>query len=234
MTEEIIFEAYLSISQNKFEIYLLDKKNLNNIYKEEVKIKNDTNQIDYNLLSYFLDKNIFKIEKLIGKFLKNIVVIIENINILNFSIGMKKKNYDALINKKSLESALTELKSIFKENYQNNKIMHIVINRYLIDGVNISSFDEQINGNDVYIEVNFISVPQFLIREINNILGKYQIKTDQYLDKNYILSVFKENSLSLSVAAFKIKNGQNENEVTLIPKSIEKKGFFEKFFQLFS
>ena len=234
MTEEIIFEAYLSISQNKFEIYLLDKKNLINIYKEEVKIKNDTNQIDYNLLSNFLDKNIFKIEKLIGKFLKNIVVIIENINILNFSIGMKKKNYDALINKKSLESALTELKSIFKENYQNNKIMHIVINRYLIDGVNISSFDEQINGNDVYIEVNFISVPQFLIREINNILGKYQIKTDQYLDKNYILSVFKENSLSLSVAAFKIKNGQNENEVTLIPKSIEKKGFFEKFFQLFS
>ncbi len=234
MTEEIIFEAYLSISQNKFEIYLLDKKNLNNIYKEEVKIKNDSNQIDYNLLSNFLDKNIFKIEKLIGKFLKNIIVIIENTNILNFSIGMKKKNYDALINKKSLESALTELKGIFKENYQNNKIMHIVINRYLIDGVNISSFDEQINGNDVYIEVNFISAPQFLIREINNILEKYQIKTDQYLDKNYILSVFKGNPLSLSVVAFKIKNGQNENEVTLIPKSIEKKGLFEKFFQLFS
>jgi len=147
---------------------------------------------------------------------------------------MKKKNYDALINKKSLESALIELKGIFKENYQNNKIMHIVINRYLIDGVNISSFDEQINGNDVYIEVNFISAPQFLIREINNILEKYQIKTDQYLDKNYILSVFKGNPLSLSVVAFKIKNGQNENEVTLIPKSIEKKGFFEKFFQLFS
>ena len=234
MNEEIIFEAYLSISQNKFEIYLLDKKNLNNIYKEEVKIKNDSNQIDYNLLSNFLDKNIFKIEKLIGKFLKNIIVIIENTNILNFSIGMKKKNYDALINKKSLESALTELKGIFKENYQNNKIMHIVINRYLIDGVNISSFDEQINGNDVYIEVNFISAPQFLIREINNILEKYQIKTDQYLDKNYILSVFKGNPLSLSVVAFKIKNGQNENEVTLIPKSIEKKGLFEKFFQLFS
>ena len=133
-----------------------------------------------------------------------------------------------------MESALTELKGIFKENYQNNKIMHIVINRYLIDGVNISSFDEQINGNDVYIEVNFISAPQFLIREINNILEKYQIKTDQYLDKNYILSVFKGNPLSLSVVAFKIKNGQNENEVTLIPKSIEKKGLFEKFFQLFS
>ena len=40
MTEELSFEAYLSISQKKFEIYLLDKKNLKNIYKEEVYLEN--------------------------------------------------------------------------------------------------------------------------------------------------------------------------------------------------
>ena len=91
MTEELIFEVYLSISQKKFEIYLLDKKNLKNIYKEELILENDTGFIDYSLLSSFLDKNIFKIEKLIGNFLKNIVVIIENNQILNFSIGIKKK-----------------------------------------------------------------------------------------------------------------------------------------------
>ena len=33
MTEELNFEAYLSICQNKFEIYLFDKENLKNIYK---------------------------------------------------------------------------------------------------------------------------------------------------------------------------------------------------------
>ena len=91
MTEELSFEAYLSISQKKFEIYVLDKKNLKNVYKEELQIENGTNIIDYTLLSNFLDSNIFKIEKLIGEFLKNIVVIIENIEILNFSLGIKKK-----------------------------------------------------------------------------------------------------------------------------------------------
>ena len=40
MTEELSFEAYLGLSQKKFEIYLLDKKSLKNIYKEEVHLKN--------------------------------------------------------------------------------------------------------------------------------------------------------------------------------------------------
>ena len=91
MTKELSFEAYLSITHKKFGIYLLDKENLKNIYKQELDIDTDTDLIDYNLLSSFLDKNIFKIEKLIGKFLKSIVVIIENKQILNFSIGIKKK-----------------------------------------------------------------------------------------------------------------------------------------------
>ena len=91
MTEELSFEAYLSISQQKFEIYLFDKKKLKNIYKGELYLLDDLDQIDYNLLSSFLDKNIFKIEKLTGNFLKSVSLIIENPKILNFSIGIKKK-----------------------------------------------------------------------------------------------------------------------------------------------
>ena len=91
MTEELNFEAYLVISQKKFEIQLLDKKNLKNIFKEQTLIENYADLIDYNLLSSFLDETIFKIEKLIGKFLKNIFVIIENNKVLNSSLGIKKK-----------------------------------------------------------------------------------------------------------------------------------------------
>ena len=78
MTEESIFQVYLVISKKKFEIYLLDKQNLKNIYKQELYLENDTDLIDYSLLSSFLDKNIFKIEKLIGYFLKLKPFIEEN------------------------------------------------------------------------------------------------------------------------------------------------------------
>ena len=234
MTEELSFEAYLSLSHKKFEIYLLDKKSLKNIYKEEVYLENTSDLIDYNLLHSFLDKNIFKIEKLIGKFLRSIVVVIENNQTLNCSIGIKKKNYGEKIDKNNLESSLAELKDLFKENYQNYKIMHFVVNRCLIDGINYTSFDKEIIGEDMIIEVNFISISNILIKEISNVLEKYQIKIDRLFEKKYIKNLFEGEHLDLSLIAFKIQSGHNKNEITLVPKSIKKRGFFEKFFQLFS
>ena len=234
MTEKLNFEVYLSISEKKFEIYLLDKINLKNIYKEELYIENGKNSIDYNILNTFLDKNIFKIEKLIGHFLKNIFLIIENNQILNFSIGIKKINYGEKINKGYLESSLAELKDLFKENYQNNKIIHFIINRYLIDDVNYTSFDQEIDGDFMCVEAKFISLPSFLIKEISDVLAKYQIKIDGLFEKNYIQNLFEEQSLELSISAHKIKIGQNQNQISLVSKSYKKKGFFEKFFQLFS
>ena len=40
--------------------------------------------------------------------------------------------------------------------------------------------------------------------------------------------------LDLSLIASKMQSGHNQNEFALVPKSLKKKGFFEKFFQLFS
>ena len=234
MTDELSFEVYLSLSQKKFEIYLLDKKSLKNIYNEEVYLENDSDLIDYNLLNSFLDKNIFKIEKLIGNFLRSIVVIIENNQTLNCSIGTKKKNYGEKISKHYLESSLADLKDLFKENYQNSKIMHFIVNRCLIDGVNYTSFDEETDVEDICIEVRLISISNIFIKEISNVLENYQIKIDRLLEKKYIKSIFEGENLDLSIIAFKIQNGYNQNEIILVPKSQKIKGFFEKFFQLFS
>ncbi len=234
MNEKLNFEAYLSISQKKFEIYLLDKKNLKNIYKEELHLETNSNLIDYDLLSNFLDKNVFKIEKLIGNFLKSIVLIFNHDQILKFSIGIKKKNYGERINKYYLESSLTELKDLFKENYQNNKIIHFILDKYLIDGVNYNSFDEEIDGDHICVEAKFISVPNFLIKEISNVLEKYQIKIDHFIEWKYLQKFSYEETLDLSIIAYKIQNGLNQNEIALVKKSQKNRGFFEKFFQLFS
>ena len=54
---------------------------------------------------------------------------------------------------------------------------------------------------------------------------------------SYIKSFFDEESresLELFVMANKLNEGFNKNEIQLISKSRKNKGFFEKFFQLFS
>ena len=91
MIEEINLETFLHVSNNKYHIIVFDKKNFKNLYSEELIIYNESNIQDLSNLSKFLDKNIFRIEKIVGNFIKNIILIIENNETLQVNIGIKKK-----------------------------------------------------------------------------------------------------------------------------------------------
>ena len=89
MIEDTDFEIFLYISKNKYLIFVYDKNSLKNIYNKE--FKND-GEIEFNILSKFLDDNIYKIEKIIKNFVKNIILIIEDDKVLDVNISLKKKN----------------------------------------------------------------------------------------------------------------------------------------------
>ena len=234
MTEALEFETYLSISSKKFKIYLLDTKNLQNLYFEEKNFENNISISDLNNLEKFLDNNIFKIEKLIGKFVKNINLILDTEKFLRINISLKKNNYEQIITKKILENSLLELKDLFNESYQDYKIVHMLLVSYLIDGNHYSELKFDLSFKNLSLETQFIALPIKLVFEINKTLENYQIKIANYFDQNYIQSLFKGQNIDLSEMAYKSKFGFNNNEVSLIPKNIKKTGFFEKFFQLFS
>ena len=234
MIEEENFETYLSISPKKFEIFLFDKKNLKSLYKDKLELENKIDFLNLDNLSNFLDANIFKIEKLADNFIKNIFLIIESEKNSYVNICIKKKNYENLVNYKNLEIALTEVKDLFKENYQKQNIMHMIIKNYSVNGKNYSSFINDINGDYLSLEVNFISIPSNFELILDKILEKYQIRIDKFLDGKYLIEQTKDNKFELPNIANKIINGYNQNEVILVPKNLKNKGFFENFFQLFS
>ena len=77
-------------------------------------------------------------------------------------------------------------------------------------------------------------ISQNISNILSKVLQKYQIKIVRFLDQNYIENYFEDDLSELPEMIYRIKSGQNQNEVDLVPKNTEKKGFFEKFFQLFS
>ena len=95
MTDELDFETYLSISPKKYEIFLFDKKNLINLYKQSVEIKDTRSVIDLNYLSKFIEQNIFKIEKLNGNFIENITLIIEANDIIEELSNTKEEECES-------------------------------------------------------------------------------------------------------------------------------------------
>ncbi|MDA9789317.1 hypothetical protein N9C72_01930 [Candidatus Pelagibacter sp.] len=231
MTENSDFETFLYISKNKYQIFVYDKNNLKNLYHEE--IEND-NEIELNILSKFIDDNIYKIEKMIKNFIRNIILIVEDDKVLDIGISLKKKIYEKNIDQKQLENSLVEVKNIFKENYQDLIIMHMII----VEKENNFSLNNT-NYNDDYLilEVNFISIPNSFTFNFDKLLENHQIKIKCYMSSCYIKSFFdkeSKESMELFVMANKLNDGLNKNEVQLVSKVKENKGFFEKFFQLFS
>ena len=233
MIEDLDFETYLYISKDKFQIFVLNKKKLKNLYSQELKIDHQFDFKDLNILLNFLDKNIYKIEKLIGNFIKNIILIVENEKNLKINMGIKK-SYETSLKQKSFSSNLTELKDLFKKNYQDQTIMHMCIINYIIDGKRYSSFDTKLINDYFCIEVSFIAIDNKLVFALDDVLEKYQIKIKQYMCGNYINNFIGDTGDEISIIANKLRNGLNINEITIVPKHKENKGFFEKFFQLFS
>jgi len=234
MIEGIDFKTYLYISKDKLQLFVLDKKQLRNLYNQELKTNIDFNFFDFNNLSNFLDQNIYKIEKLVGNFIKNIILVIESDDNLTVNISIKKKNYDNSINQKFLENNLIELKDLFRENYQEQTIMHMIISNYIINGQKYPSFKSNLISDNLCLEVKFVSISNELVISLDKVLEKYQIKISQYMCGNYIKNFIEKDNNEISLVAYKLRNGYNEDEVNLVPKNTENKGFFEKFFQLFS
>jgi hypothetical protein len=168
---------------------------------------------------------------MIKNFIRNIILIIEDDKILDTVISFKKKNYDKKKYQKHLENTLVEVKDIFRENYQDQTIMHMIV---LDNDKNENNL--LINNDDDYLflEVNFISITNNLTFYFDKLLAIHQIEIKKYMSGKYIKSYIGEDLTKLSMMANKLNNGLNKNEVQLVSKNVQNTGFFEKFFQLFS
>ena len=66
------------------------------------------------------------------------------------------------------------------------------------------------------------------------IFEKFHISIKKIISAKYILDIFDLNELNECEMGLKISLGFNLNEVFVIKKDIENKGFFERFFNFFS
>jgi hypothetical protein len=231
MIEESHFETFLYISKNKYQIFVQDKDNLKIYTMKEIEVDD---QIELDNLSKFLDDNIYKIEKIVNRFIRNIILIIENEKILSTDISIKKNNYEKNTSQKYFETNLIEVKDIFKESYHDQIIMHMVIINKDKNDNSLIFDDSNINDNYFYLEVNFISILNSFTFIYEKLLKKHHIKIEKYMSGSYIKSFLNKEQSEFSIMANQLNNGLNKNEVKLVSKTPENRGFFERFFQLFS
>ena len=131
MTKKVDFQTYLYLNRNQFIIYVAEISTNEKIYSEKLTIEENSKELKFDKLEKFLNSNIFKIEKKLNNFIKDMYVILDSNEFHSIKLSIKKNNNGNLINSEALIHPLNDLKNLCQSNLQNKKIIHFLIEKYL-------------------------------------------------------------------------------------------------------
>ena len=232
MTEED-FETFMYIGTKKMLICVFSKIDSKILYKNESKILVLNNHIDENKIVNFLSENIFKIEKQLNQFINDISLIIDNNQFQLIDVSIKQNIYGEA-NKKNLLNLIKDLKNYIFDSYTDCTLIHYVVNHYLFDNNVLKNFNYSKKCDHLGLDTTFILLKKDEILFYQKIFEKFQILVNKIMSGKYIFHFFDSSEFNECEMGRKISSGFNPNEVFLFEKKIEKKGFFERFFNLFS
>ncbi len=234
MIREADFQTYLYLNNTQYIIYVTNNKTNEKIYSEKLAMEENSTELKFSKLDEFLDSNIFKIEKKLNSFIKDIYVILDSEEFHSIKLSIKKDNNGNLINSEALIHPLSDLKNLCQSNLLNKKIIHLIIEKYMIDNKFYTSLPENVKCNIFSLDTEFICLSKNLIENIEKTLKKYHISLIQILSASYV-EKFKDNTdNTIFTTTSRIISGHNSNEVLLTGKITKKQGFFERFFNFFN
>ena len=228
------FDAFLYLSSKKIILSINQIQNFKSIYKNEILLNGISDEIDHIKLDNFLNNNIFKVEKILDDFIKNINVLIETKDLFTVNISVKKNNHNKIIDIDSIIYLLNDAKNLCDKTIHGKKIIHILIDNYLVDDIKYYDLPDNLSCENFSLDLSFICLSNNFIKKIEEVLKRYQISINQLLSAAYVKKFIENKDVELFDIARRIINGYNKNEVKLVRKKTKNRAFFEKFFDFFS
>ena len=227
------FETFMYIGAEKMLVCVFSKLDSKIFYKKETKLLAFNDDIVENKIINFLNENIFKAEKQLNQFISDISLIVNCKQFRSIDVSIKQNVYDDIQKKNQLD-LLKELKNYIFDNYPDYTLVHYVVNHYLFDNKIHKFFEFSQKCNQFGLDTTFILLNKDEVLFYKKIFKKFQISLKKIMSSKYILNFFNSNEFNECEMGQKISSWFNPNEVFLIEKMVEKKGFFERFFNFFS
>ena len=233
MTKLKDYNFFLFIGPTNIKFEAIDINN--EIYFSKKNSIDNSSSIDnLDILEKFLNNHIFDIERNLNNHVKDIHLVIEHNDFLFVNLSMKYSFDGMKFNLNRLNSLLVELKSQFKNTIGNFEVIHMVINKFIVDGKTYSQLTELTNYDKIHLEIKFICLNKNVIKNLKDILSKYQIYLKNIICFKYLEEFENFNNNKSTIFAQKVLNGLNQNEIFYRKKNSKKQSFFEKFFNFFN
>jgi len=221
------FDVYFSLNQKKLSTGVFKKLDDSLAFFNE-------DSLEINSLEKSIEKNIKEVEKKIDAFVNNIFLMIDTEEKISIYISLMKKLDNKKIQIKDIQHLIQDAKQQIVRAHNDKNIIHIIVNKYNIDGLDYTSVPNDISCDKISIDVEFICFPKNLIKKIELLFNNFQISIDKIICSNYAKSFVNDKDESnICQVGYNLNKHLNTQEVVIVPKKVEKKGFFEKLFHLF-
>lgn len=129
---------------------------------------------------------IIRTEKKINQHMNNINVMFDCPKILFIDFSIKKDMDKIKSNNSVFKNILQEAKQIIEEKNKNYKILHIIISKYILDGIEFDNMPENIIIEEAILELKFILAPNIILDNIKELLKENHISINNFYNSTYV------------------------------------------------
>ena len=225
---------YLAIVGQNLHIDYFESKDSYSSYQKNY-LMPDTLDDNLNLivLSKFVLEKVKDFEKEVGRFIEKVYVITDA-KYNKFSLSLKNKYDSDKIKETDVVRLISDAKQQISRNNKDFVILHLLVDKYIVDGEEYLEFPENRSYKEFIIEISFITVQNSTVKTLNKIFKDCNIEVKKIISHQYSSSFAEKSDISPCIAGKKVTDGINPSEVMMHNLYTKKQGLFEKMFNFFS
>ena len=234
MTNKESETFYLAMVDHDLHLSYFSSEENNSSYQKKYLMPDS---LDDNLNLTILTK--FILEK-VKDFEKDVGIFIEKVNVITdakynqFSLSIKSKYSSNQIKEIDIIRLISDAKQLIMRNNKNCRILHILVDQYIIDGKGYSEFPENLDYKEFIVDVSFITINNSNVKMLNRILKDCNIEVKKIISYQYSSRFADKKDQSPCNAAKKVIDGINPLEVQTLNLKAKTEGLFEKMFNFLS
>ena len=167
------FLTVVDYGSKKIRLSIFDKnhKKIYSTYENQISDQNVETK------SYKINEIIRKAEKNISDHIEEIVVLYDDPKVTAIDLSIKKEFDQKIIVDENILLLVTEAKKLLQNYHDNLKIMHTIINKFLIDDKEYyQNLDKKLLGKKVIIDFKFVCIPNNKYSFIEDLFKKNSVQ----------------------------------------------------------
>ena len=228
-------DFYFGISDKRIHICFFEKGK--NIYKKNISFEipdSLNNNLNFKIILNLLKKNIKIMEKNLGFYLNSGNISIKSESHQSIIFSIQNIFDEKKIDKKVIINLIQNSIQKFQLNEKNLSIIHIIINKYIIDNKIYHFLPNDIKFKKITLEVEFICLDKNVIEKVSKLFNECKININKIVSYDYAKKFLENHSDdTMCLSAKRVLNGINQSEVYMKKTTTGKESIFYKIFDFF-